>query len=77
MKDRELNLYVLAWTIIIGFFTLCGILMWKPLPQGSNEVVFMLFGALSAGFGSVVGYFFGSSKSSSDKTKMLSQKPTE
>ena len=27
-----------------------GILMKYPLPQGSNEVVFMLFGALSTGF---------------------------
>jgi len=69
---RDMNLYVLAWTVILGFFTLCGVLMRWPLPEGSNQVVFMLFGALSTGFGTVLSYFFGSSKSSNDKTRMLS-----
>ena len=45
--------------------------MFRQLPQGSNDVVFMLFGALASGFGVVLQYFFGSSKSSSDKTKHL------
>jgi len=69
---KDYNLYILAWSVIIGFFILCGILMKYPLPQGSNEVVFMLFGALSTGFGTVLSYFFGSSKSSSDKTNIIS-----
>ena len=83
-REREVNitkntgrkdtyLYALASVIVICFFALCILLMWRPLPQGSSEVVFMLFGALSAGFGSVVGYFFGSSKSSSDKTDLLTK----
>jgi len=69
--NKNTNLYVLAWTVIIGFFLLCGILMFVVLPTGSNEVVFMLFGSLATGFGTVLQYFFGSSKSSTDKTQLL------
>ena len=66
--------YVLAALIISGFFTLTAILMWKPLPQGTTEAVFILFGALAGGFGLVCNYFFGSSKSSADKNKLLATK---
>ena len=45
-----------------------------PLPDGSSDVVFMLFGALVTGFGTVLQYFFGSSKSSTDKTSLLAGK---
>jgi hypothetical protein len=36
-----------------------------------SQVVYLLFGGLVAGFTQVIAYFFGSSKSSSDKTKLL------
>lgn len=68
---RDVNLYIIAWIVIVGFFALCGVLMKWSLPQGQNEVVYMLFGALASGFGAVIQYFFGSSKSSSEKTKLL------
>ena len=71
---RDYNLYILAWTVIFGFFLLCGFLMYRPLPQGSSDVVYMLFGGLNIGFGTVLQYFFGSSKSSSDKTKLIVSK---
>jgi len=70
---RDTNLYVLAWTIVLGFFGLVGLMFFQDIPKDSNGVVFMLFGALAAAFGSVVGYFFGSSKSSADKTVLLAQ----
>jgi hypothetical protein len=67
----DTNLYVLAWVIVLGFFVLIGVLLFVPLPSDSSGVVFMLFGALSAGFGAVIQYFFGSSKSSESKTDMI------
>jgi hypothetical protein len=67
----DTNLYVLAWVIVLGFFALIGILLFVKLPEDSSGVVFMLFGALSAGFGAVIQYFFGSSKSSESKTDMI------
>jgi hypothetical protein len=71
---RDVNMYVLGWTVVGGFFGLCFALMRTQLPMGSNEVVFMLFGALSAGFSTVLGYFFGSSRGSADKNDMLAVK---
>lgn len=70
----DLNLYILAWIIVLGFFILCGTLIFVAIPESSNSVVFMLFGILGSGFTGVIGYFFGSSKSSSDKTEMMNQR---
>lgn len=72
---KDVNLYLLAWVIVLGFFGLVAILIFHELPKDSNGVIFMLFGALSAGFGSVIGYFFGSSKSSADKSELLAKAP--
>jgi len=70
---RDTNLYVLAWFIVGGFFSLMGILLFVKIPEDSTGVIFMLFGSLSAAFGGVVSYFFGSSKGSADKSMELSQ----
>lgn len=71
---RDVNQYALAWVIVMGFFGLVCLLIFHELPKDSNGVIFMLFGALSAGFGSVIGYFFGSSKGSAEKTGILATK---
>ena len=71
--SRDVNLYVLAWTIIAGFFFLMGILLFIKIPEDSTGVIFMLFGALAAGFGQVLQFFFGSSKSSADKSELLAK----
>lgn len=68
---KDLNLYLLAWIIVIGFFCLCGILLFRQMPSGQNEIVYILFGGLAAGFGTVLNYFFGSSKGSNEKNTML------
>lgn len=70
---RDYNLYILAWTIVVGFFVLLTTLMKVVLPPDQNGVIFMLFGALSTGFGQVLQYFFGSSKGSADKMEQMSQ----
>jgi hypothetical protein len=70
---RDYNLYILAWTMVVGFFVLLGFLMKYPVPEDQSGVIFMLFGALSTAFGCVIQYFFGSSKSSSDKTELMGQ----
>jgi hypothetical protein len=64
---RDINLYILAWVIVAGFFILLFLLMKVAIPADQNGVIFMLFGALSTGFGQVLQYFFGSSKGSADK----------
>jgi len=68
---RDYNLYALSWLIVLGFFGLVALLCFRALPNDSNGVIFMLFGSLATQFGMVGQYFFGSSKSSADKTTML------
>ncbi len=67
----DTNLYVLMWMVVLGFFALIGILLFVEVPSGSTNIIYMLFGTLSAGFGSVMQYNFGSSKGSKDKTLLL------
>ena len=73
---RDVNLYALAWLIVAGFFGLTCLLIFRSLPPDASGVVFMLFGALAAAFGSVVGYFFGSSKGSADKSQFMANELT-
>ena len=70
---RDLNLYILAWVITIGFFAITGFLCVKEVPPGSVGPVGILFGALTAAFAGVVGYFFGSSAGSKEKTDILAE----
>lgn len=70
---KDYFLYITAWAVLAMFFILTAVLMFFPLPEASSQAVFMLFGALASGFGTVLQYFFGSSKGSSDKTKMLAE----
>ena len=72
VDGKEINISIIAYLVIGGFFTLLGIMIFTPLPEGSSDAIFLLFGALASGFGAVVNYFFGSSKSSNDKTKLMS-----
>lgn len=71
---KDWNLYLLAWTIVMSFFIVCGILIFVPLPAGQANIVYMLLGTLGTGFVTVISYFFGSSKGSADKTQILAGK---
>lgn len=70
---RDINIYILAWFLILGFFALMGILLFVKLPEDSSGVIYMLFGTLSTAFGAVINYFYGSSASSGEKTELLAK----
>lgn len=71
---KDINLYVLAWTVVAGFFGCIVLLTFVNLPDTSSQALYLLCGALIAGFGSVMNYFFGTTKSSGDKTTLLAMK---
>lgn len=74
-EKRDATLIGLAWLVVIGFFTVMVLLMYKGIaPESSSEVVYLLIGALTTGFGTVLAYFFGSSKGSADKTATLANR---
>ena len=73
-KIKEISLYVLGALIAIGFFALLYILVYKSIPVENKDVLNLVIGALIGSFTTVVSYFFGSSKGSSDKTKLINGK---
>ena len=68
-KAKDIFMYVLGGLIAIGTFALIFLLLiYRP---EMNDVINIAVGSLLAAFGLVVGYFYGSSKGSADKTDMM------
>lgn len=61
----------MAYLITAGFFSLLGTLAFHAVPELNQSVLQITLGALAAGFGSCVTFFFGSSASSRAKDEML------
>lgn len=67
---------VLAVVIVGGFFALLGYMLAFGLPKGvgGSEAFILLLGALSAAFGAVMNFYFGSSASSRAKDDALARR---
>lgn len=70
---KDIFQYILAALIIIGFFVLLYSLVHKELPEPNKDLLNLIIGALIGSFTTVVGYFFGSSKGSAEKTDIISK----
>jgi len=68
MKMKEIFMYVLGGLISIGFFAVLFYLIYN---KAESSTINLALGALIGAFVSIVGYFFGSSKGSSDKNELL------
>lgn len=79
---KDINLYVLSYLFILGYFTTTIVVVWavmagrmpESFPPAAMFLMGNLIGTLSAGVGAIMQYFFGSSKSSADKTKLMTWK---
>lgn len=69
---KDINLYILSYIFISAFFVLVTFMLFVEIPDDNIGPVNQLFGALAMGVGTVLQYFFGSSKSSADKTALMS-----
>lgn len=74
MKAKELYMYILGSIIVIGFFTT---LIFMISKDNYASEVNMIVGALIGSFITVVGFFYGSSKGSSDKNDILTRNRTD
>ena len=78
MNTKNVNtvaLYVLSGLITLCFFALLFLLVFKPIPEQNGDLLNIAVGALIGAFtGGVVGYFFGSSAGSKEKTEMMNGK---
>lgn len=64
--------YGLAGVIVFGFFLVLGGLIFYAVPPENKDALNIALGALVGGFSGVLGYFFGSSKGSSEKNDIIS-----
>jgi hypothetical protein len=74
MKFRDIFKYVLGGLIVIGFFTICIFLLRAEIPGVNKDLFNLLTGALIAAFSTIVGFFYGSSLGSQEKTEMINKK---
>lgn len=61
----------LAVIVVAGFFALLFILAYTNIPKENKDLLNMLLGAWLTAFANVIGYYFGSSKGSTDKDKTI------
>jgi drug/metabolite transporter (DMT)-like permease len=73
-KTKDFFQYVLGGMIVLGFFSLIGILILHAIPEPNRDLLNVAFGGLITSFIAIVTYFYGSSKGSSDKNEMLTKK---
>lgn len=79
---RDFNMYALAWSFIVGFFAttivMLALAFTNSLPAGIPPEAWLMIGSLNgtlnAGVIAIIQYFFGSSKSSADKTQLIANK---
>ncbi len=68
MNPKDIFFYALGALVVIGFFSTLVILILK----GDNpQAVNLIIGSLLSAFGTVVGYFYGSSKRDQETDKLL------
>jgi len=70
MKIKDIFMYALGALIVIGFFAIVVMLIMRPELKDSLNLV---IGALIGAFGTVVGYFYGSSKGSAEKNEIIAK----
>lgn len=62
---------ILAGIVVTGFFTILILMMMGMLTVSDQQALLILLGSLSAGFGAVLNFFFGSSRSSQNKDVII------
>lgn len=73
MKTKDLFMYALGSLIVLAFFALLALLVFNGIPEQNESLLNIAIGSLLAAFATVVGYFYGSSKGSSDKTEIMNK----
>lgn len=64
---------IIACAVIVGFFAILLVMMFKDLPSSSKEAALIMLGALGSAFTGVISYYYGSTAGSAEKSKLLAQ----
>lgn len=71
VATRSLTPDILAGIVVTGFFTILILMMMGMLTVSDQQALLILLGSLSAGFGAVLNFFFGSSRGSQNKDVII------
>lgn len=74
MESKDVYQYVLGAAIGVMLCILLYLLFTVDIPQANMNILLLIIGALISSFTTVVQYYFGSSKGSADKEKILRNK---
>ena len=64
-------MYALAGLIMLLLFLFVVVLIFRPIPSVNKELLYLATGLVLGWGTSIIGYFFGSSKGSADKTDQM------
>ena len=70
---KDVFQYALGAVIVIAFFVVVGLLIFHPIPAENQRPFDITLGALTGMLMTVGGYFFGSSKGSSEKNDIIAK----
>lgn len=73
IQTKDTTPKIIAAAVIVGFFSLAGILSFIEVPVANHDILVALMGVLAAGVNSVLQYYFGSSSSSRAKDETIKQ----
>jgi len=80
MDRKRINflaMLILAAIVVIGFFALLYFFVFIGIPVQNEALLNIAVGALIGSFTSVIGYFFGSSAGSANKTDIMAKVPED
>ena len=72
-KLKEPMMAALAVIVVVLFIGMVVTLFFVEIPKANGELVYALAGMIGTGFITILNWFFGSSKGSSDKTDIIAK----
>ena len=72
----DIMAFLVGCTVMASFIIMVLALIYIPIPKDNQDSLILLIGIISGGIGSLVGYYFGSSKGSQKKSDLI-EKITE
>ena len=75
MEDMERKLpFFLAMITTVGFFSFIYLIIFRPVPEESRDIVFTMLGSIGTAWISIVAFHFGSSAIESTRATKMAER---
>lgn len=71
IETSDLTPKILAFVITGGFFGMLLAMLYNAIPDANRDILNIMLGALGTTWASVMAYYFGSTKGSAEKTRLI------